>query len=192
MTTYDNETIGRLMLILMGGTMGLMPLLILVAGVTATIQKRRALRTYVPVDAIVLSQEVVETRGDDATWYKPRIQYAYEVLGVRYRSTNIRSGSSSEYAFSRKEAQRIADSYPVGGHIEAFHDPEAPASAFLIKRHPFLHEHLLTLLGGFGVAFLFGGSWFLGVFWQLIGAMLLTVLCIVAWICWQTRKNKHG
>ncbi|MHB0961469.1 MAG: DUF3592 domain-containing protein [Pirellulaceae bacterium] len=192
----DNKPVAHLILVVGGVALGFMPLLLFVAGITAAVHKRRALRTFVRVETIVLLQRLIEVKSDENdVWYKPDIEYEYEVRGVRYWSTNIWSGTSfasSDYSFSRSKAQLILEPYPVGNRVESFHDPEDPASAFLRRRHPsFFHEHGLTFLGGFGVFFLFGAAWAMDVFWQLSGAMLLTILCIVTWVWWKARKDKR-
>lgn len=88
-------------------------------------------------------------------------------------------------------------SCPDRQRVQAFRDPADPTPAFLISKHPFLHEHLFTLcLGGFGLLIVFGYAFGFaldaGVFWELIGGIGLSIVLIAAWIGWRARQAKRN
>ena len=185
----------------LSGLMGLVPLLVLVLGIASTLGKHRALRTFVPVEAVVVSAQIIVWNNFDSTDYRPAIEYEYEVEGSIYRSTTIWSGTGvqSAYHFLRKtQVQDLLDQYPVGQTVPAFRDPGDPTQAFLIRKHPFLHEHLLTIFfGGFGSLLCFGCSIGFareaGILWELIGGIgLISVLIAVLfrWLARQAKRNE--
>lgn len=51
----------------LSGLMGLVPLLVLVLGIATTLGKRRALRTFVPVEAVVVSQKLIVHHSFEST-----------------------------------------------------------------------------------------------------------------------------
>ena len=146
-----NEQFEMILASVLSGLMGLIPLVLFVLGIASSRGKRQALRTFVPVQAVVVSQKMIQRNNADSTDYRPDIEYEYEVEGSIYRSTNLWSGSGvqSIYHFSLKKAQHLLDQYPVGQTVRAFRDPADPTQAFLVSDHPsFLHDHLLTMIGG--------------------------------------------
>jgi hypothetical protein len=121
----------------------LVVLLFVVLEIASRVGKSRALRTFVPVEAVVVSQKLIDDNTGDVTWYIPAIEYQYEVGGIIHRSKTIWSGTSpvqSVYHFSRKKAQHLLDQYPVGRTVQAFRDPADPTQAFLVRSHPFPHN----------------------------------------------------
>ena len=118
----------------LSGLMGFIPLLLFVLGIAASRGKSQALRTFVPVEAVVVSQKMIQRNIPDSNPdYRPAIEYEYKVEGSIYRSTNLWSGSGvqSIYHFSLKKAQRLLDQYPVGQTVPAFRDPADPTQALL-------------------------------------------------------------
>ena len=175
-------------------------LLLFVLGIASSLGNRRALQTFVPVEAVVVSQKLIVQHNYESTWYRPDIEYEYEVEGSIYRSTILWSGTSgvrTTYHFSLKKAQHLLDQYPVGQTVQAFRDPADPTQAFLIRKHPFLHQHLLTIFfGGFGLLIVFGYAFGFaleaGVFWELIGGLGLSSVLIAAWFGWRVRQAKRN
>ena len=168
-----NEQVGMVIASVLSGLMGLVMLLFFVLGSASSLGKSRALQTFVPVDAVVVSQKIVERHNADSTDYRPDIEYEYAVEGRVYGSTIIWSGTSgvqSVYHFSLKKAQHLLDQFPVGQIVPAFRDLADPTQAFLLSDHPsFLHEHLLTIVGGLGALMCFGCAigfaWEAGILW---------------------------
>ena len=151
----------EVVVIVLGSTVVVVVLLLFVVlEIASRVGKRRALQTFVPVEAVVVSQKLIERDNYDSRDYRPAIEYEYAVEGSLYRSTTIWSGTAgvrSYYHFSLKNAQHLLEQYPVGQTVPAFRDPADPTQAFLIRKHPFLHEHLLTIFwGGFGLLIVFG------------------------------------
>jgi hypothetical protein len=121
----------------------LVVLLFVVLEIASRVGKHRALQTFVPVEAVVVSQQMIKRDMADSTDYRPAIEYEYEVEGIIHRSTTIWSGTSpvqSVYHFSRQKAQHLLDQYPVGQTVQAFRDPVDPTQAFLVRNHPFPHN----------------------------------------------------
>lgn len=191
----------EVLVIVVGSTVVvLVVLLFVVIEIASRMGKRRALQTFVPVEAVVVSQLMIEDNTGDITGYKPAIEYEYEVDGTTHRSTTIWSGASpvqSDYHFSRQKAQHLLDQYPVGQTVPAFRDPADPTQAFLIRKHPLLHENLLTLfLGGFGLLIVFGYAFGFAleahILWELIGGIGLSSVLIAAWFGWRARQAKRN
>ena len=84
---------------------------------------------YQPVDAVVLGAYVDESRSDDSTTYKPRIEYEYtvngdEFVGDRYSFVLFGQGD-------RGYARSIVDRYPTGKEITVFVDPGDPGESVI-------------------------------------------------------------
>lgn len=194
----NNQQFEMILASVLSGLMGLVPLLFFVLGIAASLGKRRALRTFVPVEAVVVSHERNMPESEDSGYYRPAIEYEYEVEGRIYRSTNLWSGTvgvQSVYYFSLKKVQHLLDQYPVGQTVPAFRDPGDPTQAFLIRDHPFLHEHFLTMVGAIGLLISYGCAfafaWEAGVLWALTGGVVLSIVLIAAWFRSQARQAKR-
>jgi len=102
----------------------------------------------------VLSSGVVEVAHDadgrQTRRYAARIEYAYAVAGVDYRSNQIALGVTT--SGSRAGAQAVADRYPAGASIEVHFDPANPSTAALENPTGFWWLPMLVGLFCLGVA----------------------------------------
>lgn len=129
-------------------------------GARDAIQENIALRTYVPIDAVVDSSDVKvipassSSRSHSPT-YRPDIHFHYEVDGHKYASDN---GEITKISIGYKSpVQQTVDRYQPGQHYIAYYDPKNPAKAFLV-REPSFAPYMIILFSmtflTFGVAML--------------------------------------
>jgi len=78
---------------------------------------------------ITISGVSHSTDSDGADSYSPEITYTYTVNNVSQTNKTIKFGENS-YS-SRKKAEGIANSYPVGKNVTVYYDPEKPARSVL-------------------------------------------------------------
>jgi hypothetical protein len=65
----------------------------------------------------------------DTPTHSPRVEYVYEVNGLRYSSRNMRiAGNISTW---KRRAERIAAAYRVGDPVEVWYDPDKHTRATL-------------------------------------------------------------
>ena len=94
------------------------------------LQDARASSTWPTVEGQVTRSEVTtstDSDGDDS--YSPEVTYEYLVDDQAYENTTIKFGENS-YS-SRRRAQEIAATYPVGKQVDVFYDPKAPGRSVL-------------------------------------------------------------
>jgi hypothetical protein len=121
-------------------------------------------RSWRPVEAVILSKEL-EVRSDpERDTFKPLIEYRYEVDGQTYTSKryDITVISSS----GRASKERILDRYEVGETVTAYYDPDDPAGAVLTREVSL--EFVMFIIGGLvfsgvGGALVFGPAVVYGV-----------------------------
>lgn len=106
---------------------------------------------YEPVEATVISSEVVSgTEGDS----KPAITYEYTVDGRTYTSSNVLPGPGES---SAGDARTIVDNHPEGEQVTAYYNPKDPSESFLVKKRDLFIPGVMILIGGL-VALAFGWS----------------------------------
>lgn len=86
--------------------------------------------------------------------YQARVSYRYSVGKRRYISTALNFDGGGY--FSRSEAQRVVDRYPVGKQITVYYNPGDPTVAVL---EPGGGGDSFTLSAGIGVLGLVMGLW---------------------------------
>lgn len=101
--------------------------------------QHRKITTCRPVQAEVVSSRVdistsTDSDGHRSTTYRPVVEYRYSVSGVSYSSDDVQPLRISA---GRGWAEKIVNSCPPGGQVEAFYDPSNPDRAFLIKQYSF-------------------------------------------------------
>ena len=170
---YDNE---HLILLAFGAIAGTMCLVLLFFGLVGLTDKRRALRRFVPVDAVVLSKQAVEGTlfQEEGPTYKPAIHYEYQYDGTSHTSSNVWSGGS-EYFLGQAEVEKLLKRFPVGKTVAAYCDPDNPSQSFLLRQHPSVGECVPALLGGVGLLILFSAAASFGIVVELIGVILLLI-----------------
>ena len=100
-------------------------------GVRGLYHQHWRLRTYVPVEAVVLEVGVEDhpTSRGGSTW-EPMVRYAYQVQGTDYQSRQV---LPVEYSSSEAWAARVARRFQVGQRVTAYHNPRHPERAFLVR-----------------------------------------------------------
>lgn len=89
------------------------------------------LRNYVPVQAVVLDVGLdSESSSRGGTVYEPMVRYEYQVRGRVYESRQV---LPVEYRAGQKWAERLADRFKPGQTVTAYHHPDDPAQAFLVR-----------------------------------------------------------
>lgn len=79
--------------------------------------------------ALILKSEVVTSRDDDGSVFRPEISFEYEYQGRTYRSSTWSTGyASSSY---QGGAQSVVSRYPVGSEHPCFVNPDDPKQAVL-------------------------------------------------------------
>ena len=63
------------------------------------------------------------------TQWAPKITYEYVVNGTPF--TGSRLAFDHDKAYAASEANKIAESFPVGKRVEVFHDPDRPSESTL-------------------------------------------------------------
>ena len=152
--------------------------------------KHRAQTTYISVDAIIVSQRLIEHHDT----YEPRVESEFELDGVPHTSDNVWSGPDDGYSLLLKDAQQILDQFPVGKKVQAFYDPHQPDQAFLLESPLALGVFGVYFLLLFFAAFLvilFSAAWHMGLVWELVAAHICTLLAAGAWIMLLVREERE-
>jgi|GEM_PF-1941469 len=137
--------------LLFGGAFILVPGIFALVGIAFAINQRHVIKTYHPVQAIVLSHHIATISDRNGDTYKPVIRYEYTIKGHRYTSqrVNIMQDSAS-YSW----AERVVDRYPVGRKCKAWFDPQKPEVAVLDRTASFIPSGLMLFtLPFFAVGF---------------------------------------
>lgn len=133
-------------------------LMFMYIGGSQALEQDRKIRTFQPVQAVVLSTDIVEhvsrnKNGSKSYSYEPVVSYQYEVQGLRHQSrTVLPIKENSSHAW----ASGIVAKFPVGSKVQAYADPSNPGDAFLIRVHSytpylFVQFPLVFALVGFAV-----------------------------------------
>ena len=79
--------------------------------------------------SLILKSEVVTSRDDDGSVYRPEVNFEYEYQGKKYRSSNWSTGFAS--SSFKGAAQSVVDRFPVGSEPPCFVNPDDPSQALL-------------------------------------------------------------
>jgi hypothetical protein len=121
----------------------------------ATWQKAAKMDAWLPVQALVLSSEVVPWQFNEfsQTHYQPRIRYRYESGGAIRESERIRRVAIRS-AHPEKAASWV-DRFPAGALVTAWVDPATPDFAVLKRDSKAALYSIwfpaLFVAGGFGI-----------------------------------------
>ena len=101
------------------------------------IKQHRALRTFLPVDATIVSSQVVPEDG--GKYFRPQIRYTYSLSGQFFESFRLYplNGQDGARGTNRDEADGLVRRYPVGSKATAYYDPANPAQSFLLRAAEF-------------------------------------------------------
>ena len=114
--------------------------------------QHRKIATYRPVEAVVLSKTVESHRGNKSTTYTPIVEYRYTVDGQSYTARRVLPVNlSSGYGW----ATSVIAPFSVGQTTRAYHDPNNPAEAFLLRQYSFF-PYIFILFPMVFVALLMG------------------------------------
>ena len=99
--------------------------------------RARASASWPSVQGKALSAEVKEqvvksgkTRSRQ-TWYRPTVEYEYQVNGVRHQSSRIAFGNVSSQ--NEEDAQHILSQTVKAGLVQVFYNPQNPKDAVLLN-----------------------------------------------------------
>jgi hypothetical protein len=174
--------------LVLGGIFGTGSFTMLGLVIYAIHSKHRAQQTYVPVDAVVVSQRLIE----HSDTYEPRVEYEFVLDGVTHKSSNVWAGPNESSSLWLKDAQQILDQFPVGQKVQAFYDPDDPEQAFLLHTPP-----ASGVFGGYFILFfcvvviiiLFSIAWHIDLLWELIAAHALAVVAAFGWFLCVARRD---
>ena len=94
------------------------------------LQDARASASWPTAEGVVTRSEVTRsTDSDGGDSYSPEITYTYTVNNEQLANKTIKFGENS-YS-SRKKAEGIANSYPVGKNVTVYYDPQQPEKSVL-------------------------------------------------------------
>ncbi|WP_227133878.1 DUF3592 domain-containing protein [Halorubellus salinus] len=115
------------------------------------VEERRAIENSEPVDATVVSAEVVvetdrDSDGDVTRSYRPDVVYRYEVDGESYEGDNVIPGPGS-VSKGQGWANRVVDEHPPGANVTAYVDRDDPTTAFLVKERQTLFHAIFVGVG---------------------------------------------
>ena len=96
----------------------------------AVIQAAQAWRTT--TGRVVLSR--VEVHGGETTSVVPVVQYAYDVNGRTYQSSQIRAGDSIMRISTSENAYATVDRYPTGAIVQIYYNPDNPQDSALERQ----------------------------------------------------------
>ena len=119
---------------------------------TATLLDWHAASGWVEVPAQLVSVELEEHDGDDATTYETTATYHYEYAGQTYTSDRVAidSGADNVGDFQWQLYSRLRAAHESASRVTAYVDPADPANAVLNRE---LRTGLLALKGMFAVLF---------------------------------------
>jgi Protein of unknown function (DUF3592) len=94
-------------------------------------QKSRRYQNWKTTEAEIINSHLTRSEEKDkygCRSYDPNITYTYEVNGVKHTANTIAPPDDTSLA---NKGAIIVQRYPVGAKVVAYHDPEAPANAYL-------------------------------------------------------------
>ena len=129
----------RVIVFLIFGGFGLVMLYV---GTTQYFRQRRLLSRAQPVTVTIVKSEVITSqsantdrrllRNNSTTSHRPEIRFRYQVNGKNYESDLLHPNIIVVGYASRDSAAEVLKPYPVNAEVNAFVDPTAPESAYLI------------------------------------------------------------
>ena len=111
-------------------------------------------KTWIPVEAQVLSVEERIEESEYGRTFTPVIRYSYEVRGRRYESGRV-DFMNRESTSDRDECRRFLDRFRPGGSVPAYCDPGDPAQSVLWRE-----------AGAQWYLLVFGGGWISLMLWM--------------------------
>ncbi len=143
--------------------------------------KHRAQTTYVPVDAIIVSQRLIEHHDT----YEPRVEYEFVIDGVTHTCDNVWAGPDDSYSLWLKDAEQTLDQFPVGQKVQAFYDPDQPDQAYLLANPLAFGEfggYFFLFFCAVAIVVLFSIAWNMELVWELVAAHIGTLLAASLWL----------
>lgn len=140
---HERETMMDIVMkiIFVGGALGL-GLMLLTVGVRECVLQKRTLEGVVPVDAVIVSAQVIKSVSHDTdprplkststTSYSPEVKFRYTVYGHGYESDMLRPTVIVRGYASHEDAHREIAAFIPGSVVRAFVNPDLPARGFLI------------------------------------------------------------
>lgn len=99
------------------------------------VRKQNSTGAFVAVKATVIESRVQRITTSDRVYYEPKIVYAYEVDGNKYKSDRLGFGGARPGARNAgNKPHKYVLEYPVGRVIEAYFNPEKPGEAVLTRK----------------------------------------------------------
>jgi hypothetical protein len=108
------------------------------------------------VDAWIERDTRSDSDGEVETYFKPFIEYSYQVNGDAFHSQRVDFSPQPSYS-SVSRAEECLAQYPVGREVEVFYDPEDYGEAVLLREAS-------------------------GSTWSLIGSSALIIFAVVGWV----------
>lgn len=135
--------------------------------VSAAIRLQKIRRRWLKTGGTIVSSEAVKLDAvrellNPRSYFKGRTVYEYAVDGVRYQSDRI-GFDDMAFSNSRLIAERDADRFSPGNHVDVYYDPDAPSSAVLDLCNPWV------------------SWWWLGVA-AIALLLLLVVMSLASWV----------
>ncbi len=111
---------------------GLGAIAIAIGAVLYTVQLRQGLRADAskkwPRASATVTASAVEKSPEHRWRYRAALQYSYRVGGKDYQSSRVFWGGNEG---RQKHMASVVETYPAGGKVRVFYDPENPAEAVL-------------------------------------------------------------
>ncbi len=127
--------------IFVGGALGL-GLMLLIVGVREFILQRQTLSGVVPIEAVIVSAEVIKSvsadsdprlmRSTSTTSFSPEVKFRYTIDGKGYESDMLRPTVIVRGYASDDAAREEIAAFVPGSVVQAFVNPELPSRGFLI------------------------------------------------------------
>ncbi|MBU6413199.1 MAG: DUF3592 domain-containing protein [Planctomycetes bacterium] len=127
--------------IFVGGALGL-GLMLLIVGVREFILQRQSLTGVVPIEAVIVSANVVKSvsadtdprlmRSTSTTSFSPEVKFRYTVDGKGYESDMLRPTVIGRGFASDEAAREEIAAFIPGSVVQAYVNPELPSRGFLI------------------------------------------------------------
>ena len=94
------------------------------------LQSARASASWPTVEGVVTESDVsYSTDAEGAESYSPEVTYRYQINDVLYENNTIKFGENA-YG-SRRRAEQIAATYPVGKGVTVYFNPDQPDRSVL-------------------------------------------------------------
>lgn len=94
------------------------------------LQNARASAAWPTADGLIVRSEVTHsTDAEGGDSYSPEVTYTYQANDQAYANERIKFGENSYN--SRRRAEEIAASYPIGQGVNVYYDPGQPGNAVL-------------------------------------------------------------